>query len=146
MAYRKQLKDKNGNVVYPDVGVLGTNNIEDGAITSDKIDWTTFEDIVSQITFASIVSQGQFLGSYRFGKIAIINLSDLKFSSSPSATQVYATGLPKPTRNIEVVLMGGTTNKTFRCLISTDGELKCWYPSTVDLNELYYLNVVYKTQ
>ena len=52
MAYRKQLKDKNSNVIYPDVGVIGTNNIADGAITSDKIDWATInygsttEDVV----------------------------------------------------------------------------------------------------
>ena len=52
MAYRKQLKDKDGNVVYPDVGVIDTNNIADGAITSDKIDWATInygsttEDVV----------------------------------------------------------------------------------------------------
>ena len=37
MAYRKQLKDKGGNVVYPDVGVLGTNNIADDAITTAKL-------------------------------------------------------------------------------------------------------------
>jgi hypothetical protein len=37
MAYRKQLKDKNGNVVYPDVGVLGTYNIADGAVTDVKL-------------------------------------------------------------------------------------------------------------
>ena len=37
MAYRKQLKDKDDNVIYPDVGVLGTNSIADNSITTTKL-------------------------------------------------------------------------------------------------------------
>ena len=98
------------------------------------------------MSFESIVSQGSFIGSYQFGKMALINLADLKVSSTPTATQTLATGLPKPTRNIEVVLIGGTTGKAFRCTITTGGLLSCWYPSNIDLSELYYLNFIYKTQ
>lgn len=114
---------------------------------SYTIDWTTFEDIASQMSFESIVSQGSFVGSYRFGKLALINLVDFKVSSTPAtSTQTLASGLPAPTRNIEVVLVGGTTGKSFRCTITTSGLLACWYPSNIDLNELYYLNFIYKTQ
>lgn len=113
---------------------------------SYEIDWATFVDIASQMSFESIVSQGSFAGSYQLGKLALINLVDFKVSSTPTSTQTLATGLPAPTRDLEVVLIGGTTNKTFRAMIATNGILKCWYPSTIDLNELYYLNVVYKVQ
>jgi hypothetical protein len=84
MAYRKQLKDKNGNVVYPDVGILGTSNIAvdaitdvkiadgalsniklangsvsnskiaNGAVTSDKIDWSSM--VRKYVKLASAVS------------------------------------------------------------------------------------------
>jgi len=59
MAYKKQLRDKDGNVVYPDVGLnlddavysddpteevtpepwIETEDIKDNAVTDDKIDW-----------------------------------------------------------------------------------------------------------
>jgi hypothetical protein len=63
MAYKKQLKDKNGNVIYPDVGLnldavvysddptvvepeptayIGTDEIEDGAVTPSKISSATY--------------------------------------------------------------------------------------------------------
>lgn len=61
--YKKQLKDKDGNTIYPDVGIdldqaiygsdptetisdpepwIDTGDIKDSAVTSDKIDFTTF--------------------------------------------------------------------------------------------------------
>lgn len=60
--YKKQLQDKDGNTIYPDVGIdldnvvysddptapttvtpwVNTNDIQDGAVTSNKIDSTTF--------------------------------------------------------------------------------------------------------
>ena len=39
---RKQLKDKDGNVIYPVVGILGTDDIANGAVTFEKTDLTTF--------------------------------------------------------------------------------------------------------
>lgn len=60
MAYKKQLKDKDGNTIYPDVGIdldnvvygddptepvtdpepwIETGDIKDNAVTDDKIDW-----------------------------------------------------------------------------------------------------------
>lgn len=63
--YKKQLQDKDGNTIYPDVGIdldnvvygddpttpgavtpwIDTDDIQDGAVTSNKIDFTTYENV-----------------------------------------------------------------------------------------------------
>jgi hypothetical protein len=66
MAYRKQLKDKNGNVVYPDVGVLGASNIADGAITNVKIaDSAVTSDKIDSATYST---EEQVVGTWINGK------------------------------------------------------------------------------
>lgn len=65
--YKKQLKDKDGNVIYPDVGIdldkavysdnpevvtpepwVNTTEIVDEAVTSAKIDWSTMRGVLCQ--------------------------------------------------------------------------------------------------
>lgn len=70
MAYKKQLRDKDGNVVYPDVGLnlddvvysddpteevtpepwIETGDIKDNAVTSDKVDLSVLTSTGTSIT------------------------------------------------------------------------------------------------
>lgn len=79
--YKKQLRDKDGNTIYPDVGLdldsvvfsddptepvgslepwIETEDITDGAITDDKIDFSTFPHIIACGTknYSALNSQG----------------------------------------------------------------------------------------
>lgn len=93
MAIKKQLKDKDGNTIYPDVGLnlddvvysddpttpastdpwITTNDITNNAVTNSKIDWGTLPK--SQSTNSSYVQIGNILIQY--GQISgIKNLSN----------------------------------------------------------------------
>jgi hypothetical protein len=103
MAYRKQLKDKNGNVVYPDVGVLGTYNIADGAVTSDKIDYTTLDTSnipLSSVTLSTIFTPATGfsispnsrvfrIGSIYFGYVGIVGTVPAGSTSATVGTFKY---------------------------------------------------------
>lgn len=88
-----QLKDKDNNNLYPVAGALfsdavDTASIQNGAVTSDKIDWTTTED--TGITYPSNNAEQHAsnpLRAIKFGKIVfLVGYIQLKNYSSAAAT------------------------------------------------------------
>ena len=123
MAYRKQLKDKDDNVIYPDVGVLGTNNIADNAITSDKIDSTTlYQDITNEFTWAEtnpLTKQALLI----HGKIVVIIYFGADVTHTPGQRIADIPEAYRPARQYWFSANYGVNPGNVT--IGTDGQFNC---------------------
>jgi len=117
--------------VHPTTNAMvQTANIATGAVTSDKVDWTTISelDLSSYITTSVMtMSRGHL---YKFGRFCVINA--VVQLSATSSTQPVAVlrGLPqntRPSENFEIHCT--SSNAGVRAFVSPNGELEVATPS-----------------
>jgi hypothetical protein len=95
-----QLQNKDGDNLYPLAGGMAadsvtTQMIQDGAVTSDKVDWTTLPtDVldVSKISVSSGFSLGASMAGAKYGKIVILSVN----VGTPSLTSSLQEGIELP--------------------------------------------------
>lgn len=123
--YKKQLQDKDGNTIYPDVGIdldnvvygddpttpttvtpwVNTDDIQDGAVTSDKIDFTTFTISPDPVLAGVYTLSGTTYNRY-IKRVKVDGLKSLSQGSYVSLADVVPNGA------VYVMLRGGTLVRT----------------------------------
>lgn len=155
--YKKQLQDKDGNTIYPDVGIdldnvvygdnptapgtvtpwITTDDIQDGAVTSDKIDFTTLKNVLKPgdsltITGDSIPSNVKYFAQWndsqnKFDVLVPLNVlfssdvSTLSVSFASSAVTYFPQGAGGSVLNVsfELVSYSFDTGLCVRCTPSS---------------------------
>ena len=97
-----------------DDDAVTTAKINDGAVTSQKIDWTTIEDITSDIgTNPSYSISLNQTSVYRFGKIVFVQMNFAVGNTAIPAGATVITGLPPAKGQVNVTGMAGNTSTRF---------------------------------
>lgn len=103
-----------------------TPKIADGAVTSDKIDWTTLETIDLTDYAGTAVTGITRAHLFKFGRICTLNIT-VNMSAYTAGNFAYVLrGLPssiRPVENFDVFVIGGSGYTAMRGLINTGGEL-----------------------
>ena len=82
-----QLVNESGDNLYPLAGGMAADSIntqmlKDGAVTSDKIDWTTFHEVGFGTLNSTYFSSGTCFWE-RFGKMIVVTIYDANITTAP---------------------------------------------------------------
>ena len=126
-----QLVNESGDNLYPLAGGMAADSIstemlKDGAVTSDKIDWTT----IQKIDVSGYLKAGTSTGTaviYKFGRVCVLNLAVYVGETVAANTWGYILqNLPANLHPAESIFLSGWENDShfpLRGIINNGGHV-----------------------